>query len=29
MGDRLTSRPIKNNKLTIIRYLLRANIVDS
>ena len=28
MGDRLTSRPITGNKLTIVRYLFRANIVD-
>jgi hypothetical protein len=28
MGDGLTSRSIENNKLTIIRYLFRANVVD-
>ena len=28
MGDRLTSRPITGNKLTITRYLFRANVVD-
>lgn len=28
MGDRLTSRPITSNRLTIIRYLFRANAVD-
>nr|DAR49304.1 MAG TPA: hypothetical protein [Caudoviricetes sp.] len=28
MGDGLTSRPITSNRLTIIRYLFRANTVD-
>lgn len=28
MGDRLTSRPITGNKLTIISYLFRANVTD-
>lgn len=28
MGDRLTSRTTTGNGLTIIRYLLRANVVD-
>lgn len=28
MGDRLTSRPIADNRLAIIRYLFRANVVD-
>ena len=28
MGDRLTSHSIENNKLTIIRNLFRANVVD-
>ena len=28
MGDKLTSRPITDNRLTIIRYLFRANVVD-
>nr|DAG23253.1 MAG TPA: hypothetical protein [Caudoviricetes sp.] len=28
-GDGLTSRPITGNRLTIIRYLFRANIADS
>ena len=28
MGDRLTSRPITDNKLTTTRYLFRANAVD-
>lgn len=28
MGDRLTSQPITNDRLTIIRYLFRVNVVD-
>nr|DAM50091.1 MAG TPA: hypothetical protein [Caudoviricetes sp.] len=28
MGDRMTSHSIENNKLTLIRYLFRANVVD-
>ena len=28
MGDGLTNRPITGNRLTIIRYLFRANVVD-
>lgn len=28
MGDRLTSQPIANDKLTLISYLFRANAVD-
>ena len=28
MGDVLTSRPITDSRLTIIRYLFRANVVD-
>ena len=28
MGDRLTSRPIAGNRLTITRYLFRSNVVD-
>ena len=28
MGDRLTSLTITGNRITIIRYLFRANVVD-
>nr|DAV47179.1 MAG TPA: hypothetical protein [Caudoviricetes sp.] len=28
MGDGLTSHSIANNKLTLIRHLFRANVVD-
>ena len=28
MGDRLTSRPITGDRLTITRYLFRVNVVD-
>ena len=28
MGDRLTSRPITDNRFTIIRHLFRVNVVD-
>ena len=28
MGDRLASRPITGNRLTIIRYLFHANVGD-
>ena len=28
MGDKLTSRPITGNRLTITRYLFRANVVN-
>nr|DAX23090.1 MAG TPA: hypothetical protein [Caudoviricetes sp.] len=28
MGDGLTSRPIANGRMTIIRYLFRENAVD-